>query len=51
LIGRGDLITNLNSRLQHVTRCSDPTARILGELMRRMQAHDTVYSRFMAQAR
>jgi len=45
LVGRGDLLGNLGHRLSCVNRRGRPANLILAELMRRLQRHDTIYSR------
>ena len=45
LVGRGDLITNLQERLGRVNRRGRPANLILTELMRRLQLHNTIYRR------
>lgn len=45
LVGRGDMLTNLNARLRKATTRSGPAGTILAELMRRMYAHDSVFRR------
>lgn len=45
LVGRGDLLRNLEARIAAVNRRGGPSNLILVELLRRLQRHDTIFSR------
>jgi hypothetical protein len=45
MIGTGDMIGNLHKRMEAVTAASGIAAQIVGELVRRASAHDTIFKR------
>lgn len=45
-LGTGNMVANLQQRIQSVTAGATPTAMILAELLRRANTHDTVFRRF-----
>jgi hypothetical protein len=45
MIGTGDMIGNLHKRMEAVTAAGGIAAQIVGELVRRASAHDTIFKR------